>query len=147
MRIPRRIGLFALVLAPGLGWACSTFEDPTPENISFRIEGPAGTTVEAIYSTQFVAGVDEQNVTRVQVFRSDTVLHLLPIDTVFDISIDRRFFVQVTPEGSDPTAVAVRVDVDDRTVLSDTGDLVAAEPWRYVYMFNQQLTRVVDVVF
>ncbi len=39
------------------------------------------------------------------------------------------------------------MDVDDRTVLNDSGDVLASDPWRYVYLFNQQVSRIIDVVF
>jgi hypothetical protein len=131
------------VLAVG---ACGFFEDPTPETLFFTLSGPAGTQVEVVYSTQFVAGVNELGVTEVQVFLTDTVVHTLPIDTLFDISIDRRWFVQVTPLGVDEASVQARVDVDDRTVLNEQGLIFPATPWRFAYLFNQTVTRSIDVV-
>jgi len=147
MRILRRIGAAALVVGTVLPAACSAFEDPTPHNITFRMSGTAGTIVEAIYSKQFIAGVDETNVTHVQIFRADTVQQTLPIDTVIDIVVDRRFFVQITPVSVTQTSVQVRVDVDDRNLLNDSGDVLASDPWRYVYLFNQQVSPIIDVVF
>ena len=147
MRILRRIGMAALVVGMVLSGACSAFEDPTPNNITFRMSGTSGTIVEAIYSTQFIAGVDDTNTTHVQIYQADTVQQTLPIDTVIDIAVDRRFFVQIAPVSVAQTSVQVRVDVDDRNVLNDSGDVFASAPWRYVYLFNQQVSRVIDVVF
>ena len=147
MRILRRIGMAALVVGMVLSGACSAFEDPTPNNITFRMSGTSGTIVEAIYSTQFIAGVDDANTTHVQIYQADTVQQTLPIDTVIDIAVDRRFFVQIAPVSVAQTSVQVRVDVDDRNVLNDSGDVFASDPWRYVYLFNQQVSRIIDVVF
>ena len=137
----------ALVVGMVLSGACSAFEDPTPNNITFRMSGTSGTIVEAIYSTQFIAGVDDANTTHVQIYQADTVQQTLPIDTVIDIAVDRRFFVQIAPVSVAQTSVQVRVDVDDRNVLNDSGDVFASDPWRYVYLFNQQVSRIIDVVF
>lgn len=147
MRIPPRIGRATVVLVAILAASCSAFEDLTPGMISVRITDTANTPVEVVYSTQFVAAVNELGVTEVHVFTSDTVYQALPVDTVIDISVVRRLFVQLTPQVPDTTSVSVRVDVDDRTVLSDSGDVIASSPWRYAYLFNQRLTRKVDVIF
>lgn len=126
--------------------ACGAFEDRTPDTLFFTLAGPAGTEVEVVYSTQFVAAVDEFGVTNVQVFQADTVVQALPVDTLFNISVDRRWFVQVTPLGLDQAEVAARVNVDDRTVLDESGLLLPGTPWRFVYTFNQQVTRTIDIV-
>jgi len=138
------MGLLAAapLLAPGCGW----FDDPTPENAFFKLDGPAGAQVRAVYSTQFVAGVDERGVTQVQMVWADTVIHTLPIDTVFDISVDRRFFVEVTPLTSPSMTLSARVDVDDRNQVNESGVVDASSPWRFAYLFNQAITRVINVV-
>lgn len=142
----RRIALALLAAlplsAPGCGW----FEDPTPENLRFRMSGDAGARVQVVYSTQFVAAVDEQGVTRVSLFWADTLAQTLPVDTTLYIGIDRRFFVQVLPSAAPSITVDVRVDVDDRSQLSERGAIRTTEPWRYVYLFNQRTTRVIDTV-
>lgn len=126
--------------------ACG-FEDPTPDTLRFKMTGDAGVQVEAIYARQFVAGVTETGVTEVQVFQSDTAIHTLPVDTVMNIAVERRWFVQVTPVSADTATVGVQVDIDDRNILQETGGLFASDPWRYVYLFNQTVTRSIDVVF
>ncbi len=131
---------FLLVVAAG----CSLFEDQSPETLSFRLEGSAGTQVLAIYSTAFIAGLTETGGTEVRVFSSDSVLHTLPIDTVFDIAVDRQFFVQIEPV--DTVDVDARVDIDGRNVLDSEGFIFPDSPWRYVYQFNQRLTEVVEVI-
>ena len=63
-----------------------------------------------------------------------------------DIVVEKRFFVMAIPQ-EDGVAVEVLIDVDDRTVLSDEGDLFIEDPWRFVYLFNQLVTSSADVVF
>ena len=72
------MGLPLLLAAIALGGCSEVFDDPTPENIHFEMRGEAGDRVRAIYSTQFVAGLNEFGVTRVQVVRSDTIVHEIP---------------------------------------------------------------------
>jgi hypothetical protein len=137
--------LVALALVAFSG--CEIFEDPTPRNIFFEMRGEAGGQVRVIYSTQFVAGVNEFGTTRVQVVRSDTILHEIPFDRVIDISVDRRWFVQAESLGTDTLEVHVIVDVDDRNLVNESGGIFPGEPWHFVYSFNQFLTRDIDVAF
>jgi len=108
--------------------------------------GQAGTIVEVIYSQEFVAGVDETGTTQVQVFVTDTVQQALPLDTIVAIP-EARFFVQIRPTSVEQANVDVEIRVDDRSILEDNGNIFAANPWRWVYLYNHQLTRVVNVVF
>ena len=126
---------------------CEIFDDPTPRNIFFEMRGEAGQQVRVIYSTQFVAGVNEFGITRVQVVRSDTILHEVPFTRAIDISIDRRWFVQAESLGSDTLEVHVIVDVDDRNLVDESGAIFPDDPWHFVYSFNQFLTRDIDVAF
>ena len=64
----------------------------------------------------------------------------------FDIRVDQRWFVQVIPVGQEEIAVEARVDVDDRNVLSEAGLILLADPWRFAYLFNQNVTREIDIV-
>jgi hypothetical protein len=144
MRTPGRPVHAGLLLALAVA-GCKLFDDPSPQDISVRLTGDA--VVEIILSKRFVAGVDEAGTTQVQVFVADTLYRTLPVDTVIDVEVDRRLFVQVTPQGVDRASVGTRVDVDDRTVVNDAGDIFTSNPWRYVYLFNQQVTRIVNVVF
>lgn len=134
-----------LTLAASLTAGCGIFQDPTPNNVSVRLSG--STPVEIVYSKQFVTGLDENGVTRVQIFASDTVYQSLPLDTVVSIEAERQFFVQVKPMTEGSFSVTARVDIDDRSVVNKTADLLQSDPFRYVYQFNQKITRIVDVVF
>lgn len=141
----RRRAFFAFAAALVLG-ACSLVEDPTPENILFRMNGEAGTQVQIVVSTEFVAGVDEFQVTQVQLFSADTVMAVLPVDTVVSVAVDRRFFVEVIPVAPDTMQVHVEVDVDTRQLLDRTGLVWQEVPFRFVYLFNQQLTQNINVL-
>lgn len=144
----RRFAGALAVAATLVAGACEIFEDGTPRRILFEMEGDrGGLRAKAIYSRDFVAGVDETGVTHVQVFSSDTVLHTLPIDTVMDIADEQQWFVQVETLAGDTLAVSVLVDVDGRTLVSRSGGIFPDEPFRYVYVFNQRLTESVDVTF
>jgi len=127
-------------------WGCGAFEDPTPSDIFFQLRGPAGTQVQVVYATQFVASVNDLGVTSITVFASDTVLHTMPIDTTFNIAIDRQWFVQVIAPSSGPLAVEVIVDVDNRNLIKETGQILPGSPWNFVYMFNRALTRAIEVI-
>ena len=127
--------------------ACEIFEDGTPSQIFFQMEGEAGLRAKVIYSRDFVAGIDEMGVTHVQVFSSDTVLHTLPIDTVMGIAAEQQWFVQAESRAGDTLAVTVTVDVDSRNLVSRFGGIFPNQPWRYVYVFNQQLSESLDVTF
>ena len=140
-------GLSLLPAVVALGGCSAILDDPTPENIYFEMRGEAGDRVRVIYSTQFVAGLNEFGVTRVQVVRSDTIIHEIPFERAVDISIDRRWFVQAESLGTDTLAVQVIVDVDDRGLVNESGGIFPGEPWHFVYSFNQLLTRDLDVAF
>lgn len=137
-------GLGALLLVAVAG--CSVWGDPSPETLSFRMDGPAGAEVTLVVSKLFQAGTDEIGTTVVTVLSSDTSVQTLPIDMVFDIVMARRFFVMATPE-QDGVEVEVRIDVDDRSIFDDEGALFIEDPWRFVYVYNQLITNNVDVVF
>ena len=141
------MGLSLLLAVVALGGCSAILDDPTPENIYFEMRGEAGDRVRVIYSTQFVAGLNEFGVTRVQVVRSDTIIHEIPFERAVDISIDRRWFVQAESLGADTLAVQVIVNVDDRGLVNESGGIFPGEPWHFVYSFNQLLTRDLDVAF
>lgn len=137
-------GVAAVLLTAG---GCEIFEDRTPENIFFRMDGTSGDPVSVIYSKKFVAGVDELGVTQVEIFESDTVLHTVPFDTVIDVRIEQRMFIQAEPlTETDTLSIDARVDVDDRNLYDQSGRLYPTEPWRFLYQFNQRFTDVVEVI-
>ena len=143
-RTTRLIGVAAVLLAAG---ACEIFEDRTPKQIFFQMDGPPGAVVRVLYSKQFVAGVDELGVTRLRIFQADTVMHVLPIDTVIDVRIERRLYIQAqsAAEG-DTLSVDAQVDVDDRNLYDNTGKLYPTFPWRFLYHFNHRYTDNIDIV-
>jgi len=126
---------------------CELFEDQVPEDIFFRMSGPTGSQVMVIYSKQFVAGVNELGQTRIEVFGADTVFHTLPIDTIVDVRLERRLFLQATPVlESDTISVNARVDVDGRNIFSERGDLFPTVPWQFFYQYNVTFTQDVEVI-
>ena len=139
----RGAGLGALLIVTIA--ACSVWDDPSPETLSFRMDGSAGTKVTLVVSKLFQAGTSEVGTTVVTVLSSDTLVQTLPIDMVFDIQLERRFLVLAIPE-EDGVEVEVRIEVNERSVFDDEGALFIEEPWRFVYLFNQATTEV-DVVF
>ena len=139
--------LSAILIVGVLLGGCDLFNDLTPENVAFRMSGAAGASTRAIYSTDFIAGVDTDGVTHVQVFSSDTVFHTLPIDTVMSIERDQRWFVHVETLNHDTLDVSVVVNIDERTLVSKGGGIFPTIPWQYVYVFNEQLTGELDVIF
>jgi hypothetical protein len=144
MKTFKTIGV-ALAIVATLG-ACEVFQDQSPETLALRITGSDGAEVVAIYSTAFVAGVNELNVTQVRIFTADTVSHVLPIDTVFSIAANQQFFAQVGTVQSDTVDVSVRIEIDGRNVLDLNGLISPIAPWIYVYQFNQLLTDIVEVI-
>lgn len=147
MNIITRFSALGLVLSTTT--ACGIFDDPTPETISVRMSGPGGSEVMAIYSQIFVAGVNrETSTTEVRIQQADTVIETLPIDTIVDIRESRQFFIQVeTLPDQDSLAVAVRIDLDTRSLHDAEGLIFPDDPWRYVYQFNRPVTSIVEVVF
>jgi hypothetical protein len=69
----------------------------------------------------------------------------LPVDTIVSIAIDRRFFAEIAPFDLDAAEYRVRVDVNERRLLDDSGEVLAADPFRYVYLFNSPTTRNIEV--
>lgn len=137
---------FGLVLLASLIAGCEAFQNITPELITFRMDGPAGQTVSIVYSKQFVAGLNEEGVTRVQVFGADTVVHTLPFDTVIDVRLERRIFLQGLVGPTDTLSVDVEIDADGRSLFSGTGDLFPDLPWLFLYQFNTLFSDDIEIV-
>jgi hypothetical protein len=144
MKILKKLAVFGIVAA-SLS-ACEVFEDPTPETVSFRMDGPVGATVTVLYSKQFVAGVTESGVTQVEIFRADTVVHTLPIDTIIDVRLERRIYIQAEIVPTDTVDVDVRVDVNDRNLFDRSGKLYPALPWQFLYQYNTRFTENIEVI-
>ncbi|MDX1746416.1 MAG: hypothetical protein R3324_10805, partial [Halobacteriales archaeon] len=112
------------------------------------LDGTPGEQLSVIYSKEFVAGVDEFGVTRVEIFEADTVLSTIPFDTLIDIRVQRQLFVQAEPVvAADTLLIDAQVEIDGRRVFDDSGLVLSGVPWRYLYRFNQQFTAVIEVVF
>ena len=139
--------LIGLVLVAGLVGCDSLLgDDPTPETIRYRVQGEAGAQVQLIISKQFVSGVTEAGITEVSLFQADTLNVTLPVDQDFDISLERRFFLQaVAADTAMDVSARVIVDVDGRPLFDDEGDLPDDPPFRFVYVFNQATTRLIEV--
>ena len=101
--------------------ACDIFENRSPENVFLKMSGDPGASVQLMMSTEFIAGVNEVGMTEVKVFRSDKVVVALPVDTVISISRYKQFLLEATPLSADTMNVSVRIDVDTRKQLDESG--------------------------
>lgn len=126
--------------------ACEILQDLTPREIFFRMTGDAGTAVEVIIATDFIAGIDQNGVTQVQVFSSDTLMTNLPVEQVVDVAERKQIFIQVRPLDQEEISVKVKVQVDGRGLLDDSGKIFSDDPWLYVYVFNRPVTSNIEVV-
>jgi len=145
-----RLGKLFAVFALGASLAgCDSIlgEDKTPRSISWSVQGEAGFPVQVILSKQFVAGVTELGVTEVAVFGSDTLDTVLPVEGDMDVSLERRFFIQVTPLDTLRTLNGrLVVNVDGRGIFNEQGTILWNPPLRFVYVFNQPTTRIIEVI-
>jgi hypothetical protein len=133
-----RVGLLCAVLALG---GCGIFgEDPTPEFVTMRLSGDAGSTVSVVLSTFFNTGVDELGVNRVTLGLADTLQVVLPWDTVVDVRVQRRLFTELSTPGVDTASTRLVVDVDGRSLFDDTRQVSADDPFRFLYLFNVRVT-------
>jgi hypothetical protein len=134
---------FVVVLAAvWLTGACGLLLDnPAPEEARLVINGDGGKSVRLITSTEFVAAVTEAGQTRVEMFVSDTLITTLPYERVFDIGDDQRFLVEASWIDTDLETVSVRVFLDDEKRFDEAGVLLEGAPYRFVYLFNQAITR------
>ncbi|HSM03931.1 MAG TPA: hypothetical protein VK858_04890 [Longimicrobiales bacterium] len=114
--------------------------------MTFEVRGESGTVVDVVVSSQFVSGVTESGTTQVTLGLSDTLTVVLPMDSTFDIRVDRRFFAEVMPAPAD-TLEQVRVvaTLDGRSLFNEQGDIFPESPFRFVYVFNQPTTQVIEV--
>lgn len=139
----RRLALLALAVALS---GCDIFQDQTPDFVSFRMTGAAGSVVSIVYSTEFISAVNEVGVTQLQMFASDTVTHTLPIDTIIDVRINRQIYLEALAGPADTVTVDVEVDVDDRRIFDDSGKLFPDVPWQFLYGYNRPVTQVIEVI-
>ena len=136
------ITVAALMAAAG----CGLVDDPSPNRARLLVEGDAGKTVRLIISTEFVAAVNEVGQTRVVIIKSDTVQVPLPYQKEYNIEEQQRFFVETARSAEDVQSLHMQVFVDSRKQFDESGLLIAGQPYRFVYTFNQLMTRDIVVV-
>jgi hypothetical protein len=134
--------LAALAVVSG----CSLGDDLSPNRARLMIEGDAGKAVRLIISTEFVAAVNESGQTRVVIIKSDTVQVTLPYQKEYNIEEQQRFFVETARSAEDVRSLHMQVFVDTRKQFDESGVLIAGQPYRFVYTFNQLITRDILVV-
>jgi hypothetical protein len=133
--------MLVLIVAVWLSAGCDVLlGNPEPGEARLVIGGEAGKPIRVIISTEFVAAVNEQGQTRVEIFKADTVVTALPYEHVYDIAKDHRFFVEAARLDSDLQTVSVQVFLDDRKQFDEGGMLIEGSPYRFVYTFNQTVT-------
>ena len=132
-----------LAIVAGCGW----FDDPRPDEALVTIQGTPGAEVRLIVSKEFIAGVGQNGVTRVEIFKSDTLIATVPFQLTTSIRDYRQFFSQVSRLESDVDSVTVQVFLDERRQFDESGPLLENAPYRFVYVFNNRLTDNLDVVF
>ncbi|MDH5759944.1 MAG: hypothetical protein OEZ65_10175 [Gemmatimonadota bacterium] len=125
---------------------CGFFDDPIPDDVSILVSGTAGDSVRVVLSKDFVAGPNQSGGTDVNVFTSDTVFTVLPVDTTVNISWERRIYFDVTPLGQDSTVLSVSVAIDGRSIFDDSGSVLAIRPFRFLYLWNQYYTSTIDLL-
>lgn len=133
-------------LAVLLMGASGCFEDLRPRLVNIRVDGPAGAPVELHMTKNFFAGIDENGVTQVTAFTLDTVRTVLPMDTSVSVSLEQRFFMQLLPRQADSLDVSLDIDIDGRSRVDDRGLIFAADPFRFVFMFNTPTTLVIELL-
>jgi hypothetical protein len=141
----RRIALAmagALLAATG----CGLVEDPSPNEARLIVHGDAGKEVRIIVSSKFVAAVNEDGQTRVVIIESDTLVTTLPFEARYPIEDDQQFFAEAARLDADLGDVQMQVFVDERLQFDQGGVLTAGFPYRFVYTFNQQVTRDIVVL-
>lgn len=138
--------LAAMIVAAGLLAGCGWLEDPSPNEARLVIAGETDKPVRIIISTAFVAAVDENNVTRVVIFEADTVVTTLPYERTYIIEDDQRFFAETARLEDDLQMLRMEVYVDNAKKFDEDGPLIAGRPYRFVYTFNQAITREIVVI-
>lgn len=125
---------------------CDWLADPSPDTARVALEGQDDPEVRVVVSTKFIAGSAEDGTIRVQLLASDTTLRSLPFDTTYAIGADRRFFLEVTrPDTGNVPGVHIRVFLDERERYDRT-TVLAEDPIRFLYMFNQPQFTAIEVL-
>jgi len=127
--------------------ACELFADGTPNETRVVIDGEAGALVRIVTSTEFVAGVNENRVTRVVILSSDTVMTTLPFQRTYGITENYQFFIEASRADADVAGFRMQVYVDKDKEFDEGGKLTPEAPYRFVYQFNHLFTDAIEVVF
>lgn len=135
-----------LLLLAAAGAGCSWFEDPSPDRARLVLDGDGGTPVRVVTSVEFLASVQGDGRSVVQLLTADTAYRVLPFDTTYVIRDHQRFFVEVSRDTSDLASIRVQVLLDRVSRFDEEGPLLEDSPFRFVYTFNQRI-RHVDEVF
>jgi hypothetical protein len=131
-------------LLPAAG--CGLIEDPSPNEARLVVQGEAGKQVRIVVSSKFVAAVNENGQTRVEIFESDTLVTTLPYEGRWTIEEDQRFFAEAARIEDDLQSLQMQVFVDSRKQFDEGGALLEGAPFRFVYAFNQRITRDILVL-
>lgn len=129
-----------------LACACGWFDPPVPETARVLVEGEAGKQVRLVTSSGFVSAVNDLGQTTVVLFTADTVITTLPYERNFRIDEDQRFFAEASRLDSDVQTVHVQIYLDERKQFDEGGPLLEGKPYRFVYTFNQTVTREIVVL-
>ena len=141
----RLMGLMLLCAAAGATFAaCDWFDDPSPETATVRLSGDAGEIATLLISKQFIAGIDENDVTRVQVLQGDTLRRALPWDTTIPIRVEQRFFIRSLD--ADTVSNQLRMEVRIDGVVEYDQSRITSEELQFVYTFNQPVTNVIELI-
>lgn len=157
MKVPKHVvGLHALhaharaaagVLLLLGATACNWFDDPSPDEARLMIDGPAGTTVQLVTSTSFVAARRTDGVTEVEIIDSETISATLPFESTYGIRDEQRFLAWTSQLDSDVENIRVRVFLDGTKEFDQSGPLQEGTDYRFVYAFNQPVSQLIELTF
>lgn len=136
----------AILLVAALALTGGCIENPSPEEALLVVDGEAGKEVRIIISSRFVASVDQQQRTTVVLIEADTVVTTLPFQRRMAIDQDQRFFAETSRLESDLQNVHMEVRIDSDVEFAEGGSLHQGSPFRFVYAFNQFITREIVVL-
>lgn len=152
LRRQRRAAGWAVLcgLLAGAG-GCDWFEDPTPEQVRVLVTGEGGKPAALVMSQAFNAGVSEAGNTQVELFAADTIVRMLPFDTIIrleggaQVGGAKRFFFEARRDEEDLSSVGVKIYLDS-ALRFDVGGPLATQVYRWAYVFNQLFTGTVEVI-
>lgn len=135
-----------LIASTLLGGCGLLLDNPSPDEARLVIQGSADNPVRVIISTEFVAQVNELGQTGVVIFVADTLITTLPYERVYTIDEDQRFFAEAARVDVDVESVHMQVFIDGRKQFDEGGMLLETQPYRFVYTFNQAVTREIVIL-